>query len=52
MIIDPFTTNNRIYDRCYERDNLYSFNVFINFFYNNFYVVCRNYMLLFVNDIM
>lgn len=19
MIIDPFTTNNRIYDRCYER---------------------------------
>lgn len=32
MIIDPFTTNNRIYDRCYERDNLYSFNVFINFF--------------------
>lgn len=51
MIIDPFTTNNRIYDRCYERDNLYPFNVFINFFYN-FYVVCRNYMLLFVNDIM
>lgn len=51
MIIDPFTTNNRIYDRCYKRDNLYIPLMFLLIFFYNFYIVCRNYMLLFVNDI-
>lgn len=33
MIIDPFTTNNRIYNRCYKRDNLYIPLMFLLIFF-------------------